>query len=925
MYLEIFADAFKVAITLLLFLTFIGYGPAHLLLTGPWAPYRVIGYPIVGWIISVPVAYFLNATFLGMNSVFWVLMAIGFLGNSVTIIFRKRLTRISQDQFLPLTVLFGLILFVVALIPHANDSSLGLIALNVDEELYWPYAEHIKHLPASMNGAAHSPFSDLFSAPDFRARGQGFVYLLSLASIVSVTPTFLAYMPLIYTLLALSVISTYLFARVGMNLGARTSLLAAGLYAINGLPLWFSGMGFGPHMVAFVLLPIALASLTIALNHGTSSSFLFAGLISAVLLISYFWAISAVFLVSGTLLAFGLILFQRHRMLRIRRLLATTIITLAAGSVGFYWLLRWALPRLNSITGNLDASFGNAWGDLSFPPFQLAPGIQTYHMVFDRSGVMAAIPDLLWNVMNSLEQPLWMACLISMGIALLKMKGNRLVACTLATGFALFMLWVFKIAGYQYGHFKNLSYISFFVDTLIAAGFVTLWDFGGARFAGLIHNPIWRRSANTFLRFLVAFALIVLVALSLRNSLHTFRWYWLGFSWNMPHYAVTDVQRVATLIPKGATVAVSSKATYPLRPETIKFRPITLAFHYESSAIERWSGRLWALLATELPGRHVYLPNGTTAFATNPELIPQQPDYWVLGRDEDPRLHGLLEAENLTQDSIISLYRNPGTNLLTHEDLITASGGKSTLASDSPLVIQLTADGLSTEPANASHSSSPDPKQLLFGMVNMSTNTVAIVIDANGETRNLDLDPGLHWITTNPIPPNSHVSLLTTQPESIIPILARSIDPALGINAEVTQTPHAVVRVQANAHQDMITARITFINPLNKGRNVGVSYHEQPTRGYWVSAMTLPTPQQRMILQYSVSSRQLNESLNNTYSKTGVAREAFKDGQRTFYLVFAHGEELDHRLKLFDYTFEKGSVQHISVSSMPYIFTLRDR
>ena len=56
-----------------------------------------------------------------------------------------------------------------------------------------------------------------------------------------------------------------------------------------------------------------------------------------------------------------------------------------------------------------------------------------------------------------------------------------------------------------------------------------------------------------------------------------------------------------------------------------------------------------------------------------------------------------------------------------------------------------------------------------------------------------------------------------------------------------------------------------------------------------------------------------------------MAREALKDGRRTFYLVFAHGEEIDHSLELFEYSFEEGSAQLISVPSMPYIFTLRDR
>ena len=715
MYPEIFACGLKVAIVLLVFLTFLGYGPARVLMSGPWSPYRVIGAPFVGWILAVPISYLLNATLLGMNQIFWVLVALGAIGNIAAFAWRGRVANIRQNRLVIVAAAFGAGLFLVALVPHANDSSLGLIALNVDEELYWPYAEHIKYFPATMDGAGHSPFTDLFLAPDFQSRGQGFVYLLSLASIVSFTPTFLAYMPLVYLLLALSVVSTYLFARVGLNLGGRTSALASGLYAINGLPLWFGGMGFGPHMVALALLPMALAALIVAINQGRTGPVLFAGFVGAVLLTSYFWAISAVFLVAATFLTVGLIALRPDRVLRLRRLLGVAVVAVGAGSVGIFWLLRWAAPRLSSITGNLDGSFGNAWGDLTFPPFQLAPGILTYHMVFDRSGVMAAVPDAIWSLLDALEGPVWLALLLMAVVAILKMRGHRLAAALLAAGFALFMFWVLQIAAYQYGHFKNLSYVSFFADTLIAAGLVTAWDAGRIRFGGLVSGAAWRKWWRGGVRGFAAVILVAFVALTLRNSLHTFRWYWLGFSWNMPHQVVEDVRRVANLILWGASVAVSVDADYPLSPESVKYRPITLAFHYEAAAAKRWSGRLKALLAAELPGRDLFLPDGTTAFAADPGLIPENPDFLVIGRDEDPRLHGLIEAENLTPGAVIGLYRFPDAQVMAGEELIAAAGVAGTLLPGRPLSIGVAADALLADPGGEGSEASIVSRQVMLG------------------------------------------------------------------------------------------------------------------------------------------------------------------------------------------------------------------
>ena len=925
MNLEILFSGLKITALLLAFLTFVGYGISRLLMSGPWAPYRLIGAPFTGWIVAVSVSYLLNATLLGMNQIIWVLVGVGVAGNVAAFVRRDRVAAIRQDRRVLVAVVLGLGLLVVALVPHANDSSLGLISLNVDEELYWPYAEHIKHFPTSMEGAGHSPYSRLFEAPDFRSRGQGFVYLLSLASLVSFTPTFLAYMPLVYLLLGLSVVSAFLFARVGLGLGRGTSSLAAGLYAANGLPLWFAGMGFGPHMAALALLPLALAGLIVAADRGRVGPIGFAGLTGAVLLTSYFWAISAVFLVSASFLAAGLIALRPDRVRRVRRLLAVAAVALATGAVGFFWLFRWALPQLGSITGNLDSSFGNAWGDLTFPPFQLAPGIQTYHMVFDRSGVMSAIPDAAWGLLDALEQPVWIVFLTLSAVALLRMRGSRLAATMLTLGFGLFMFWVYRVAGYQYGHFKNLSYVSFLADTLMAAGIMTVWVAGRTRFAGLLDSVAWRRWWGCGLRLFAAITLLALLALSARNSLHTFRWYWLGFSWNLPHQVVDDVRGVADLIPVGATVAVSADAEYPLVPESIKFRPITLAFHYESTAIKRWSGRLKALLAAELPGRDLFLPDGTTAFAADPGLIPEDPDFLVLGRDEDPRLHGLVKADNLTPEAVIGLYQFSAEKVLSRDEIVAAAGTSGALLPDRPLVFGVVADGLTHDRAQAASAAAPALRQVLLGVVNVTKNPVVVEISFNGESGLPALSPGLNWIVTDSIPAGSNLTLATAEAGSVVPVVARLLDSELGAAAGVTTDPRTVVWARAEVVGRSIRVDLTITQPEAAGRNVGVSYHEDATRGFWVSGLALPLGSRKIRLEYFVDERRVVETIDGTPSRSGVAREADGTGRREFELVFAHRDEVDQRVTLFEYQVSDGQLQIVSTSDAPYVFPLRDR
>ena len=319
------------------------------------------------------------------------------------------------------------------------------------------------------------------------------------------------------------------------------------------------------------------------------------------------------------------------------------------------------------------------------------------------------------------------------------------------------------------------------------------------------------------------------------------------------------------------------------------------------------------------------MPAGTTAFATDPGLIPENPDFLVLGRDEDPRLHGLVNAENLTPDAVVGLYHAPGANLLSGEDLIAAAGGEGALSPGRPLAIKLKSDSLLPGSVEAGPTDSAALRQILLGVTNVTSGPVAVLVNSGEPPKRLLLDPGLSWIATDSIPAGSIFTLAPTEAGSIVPIVARSLDPALGVLAGVTMDSRAVVWVQAVSTGDAIEARVTVIQPDEKGSNVGVSYHEDATRGYWVSAMTLPASFQQVELQYSVAERRVNESLNGTYVKTGVAREAPEDGRRVFDLVFAHGEETDRRLTLFEYDFSDRIAHLISTPSIPYVFTLRDR
>ena len=282
-------------------------------------------------------------------------------------------------------------------------------------------------------------------------------------------------MPLLYLLVAGSVPAVFIFARVGLQMSERPSGLAATLYALHGLPLWFAGMGFGPHAVAFALFPVAAATGITALRRGGSSALILAALVSAALLVSYFWAISAVYLAVAVTLVVVLVVTGRQRLTTLRRALLLGVGTAVLGAPGMVWLFVWALPKLANIAGDLNGQFGNAWGDTRFANVELAFGLEAYRLI-PRDGPLESLlgaggTGALDAVLGAL---FWPALALAL-LGAVTVRGDQRVTLALAAAFAGFMFWVAKGAGYHYGHLKNLSYVTFLVVVLLASGIANVY------------------------------------------------------------------------------------------------------------------------------------------------------------------------------------------------------------------------------------------------------------------------------------------------------------------------------------------------------------------------------------------------------------------------------------------------------------------
>ncbi len=527
-----------------------GYGLTRALVPAALAPHATLLVPAVGAAVLVVGSYFLNivasmtvatAVLLAATGAFdlWVIRWQGW-----------RMPRLTGSQVVVLAA--ALALLVVAFLPHLQARSLALLGLNIDEDLYVPLAEFLRADTVSLDNAAVGPFRDEFQGVRNHSRGWGFPYLLTIASVVAKAPAFHAYVPTLYLLLALSVPAVFVFGATALGVSERTAALGAVLYALHGLPLWFAGMGFGPHVVSVLLFPIAIATGVVAIRDGGGRAIALAALTSAALLISYFWAISAVYVIVAGVLAVVLVVGGSGRLLRLRRT-AVLMLGIATGAVpGLYWLIRWAAPLLTDIASDLDGEFGNAWGDTMQARIELAFGMAPYRLVGD---IGPLGPETV-NGIQAVKDGLFWPVLALVVVGLITLRGNRPVAWAMAAAYAGFMAWVAIGAQYQYGHFKNLSYVAYFVAMLTASGIGNVFH---AEFA------LWNSDAATRMtRWLrpvrpgliaasVAATAAVTVALA-HNTFQSVSWYWPGVGWQVDRRVAHDARAMAALVPHGSRV-----------------------------------------------------------------------------------------------------------------------------------------------------------------------------------------------------------------------------------------------------------------------------------------------------------------------------------------------------------------------------------
>ena len=815
------------------------------------------------------------------------------------------------------TLVAGGLLLAAAFLPHLHGRSGAMLGLNIDEDLYVPLAEALKWNTAFMHGLSEGPFQEEFQGLPNHSRGWGFPYLLTIGSILSNAPAFHAYVPLLYLLVAGSVPAVFIFARVGLQMSERPSALAATLYALHGLPLWFAGMGFGPHAVAFALFPLAAATGITALRRGSRSALILAALVSAALLVSYFWAISAVYLAVAVTLVVVLVVTGRQRLTTLRRALLLGVGTAVLGAPGLVWLFVWALPKLADIASDLNGQFGNAWGDTRFANVELAFGLEAYRLI-PRDGPLESLlgaggTDALQTVLGAL---FWPALALAL-LGAVTVRGDQRVTLALAAAFAGFMFWVAKGAGYHYGHLKNLSYVTFLVVVLLASGI-----------ANLYHGEfkLWSQASTRRLEARLApfepalgrIAVGVLAVLSLALIYNTYLsvwWNWQGVGWNAERRIAHDARAVADRVPPGSRVFFAPGLTFPVPEARRRTGDHVLAFHNPKHQSESWARRTTGVWAGLLVGRTLGGLASSPAYPFE-QLDDSGYDYLVLNSADDPRTYGLLQSDAIHTTPYWTIYRDAPEQRLTANDIAAALG---TLDVPSDASVRL---GLRDGRLAADADVQPADQPIVFGIVSPARG----VIEAG--PAEVTVNPGLTWITAPPIP-GSVLEVSATGSEFRPHIVAARLQPsASGQPITPEHVARHVISVDVHVNDGALGGAIITMNPTGTGGNVGMAYAESPrngappSHGFWSSAGHITTPAQRIEFRYDPTTRTLTETIDGRPQPSMTARDAALMGDYRLRLLLSRGLVDDLSILLMDYRMQDGEVGAARPFRQTYVFDM---
>ena len=714
---------FMVALALL---SYIGYGPARLLLRGPLARFRLIFLPLMGVCTVIVLSSFLNSTLFPMGAATWIILGLA-TGMNALLLLRTRTLGLPRPT--PRAAAIGVLMLVsygLGILPLLHANTTAFLGVQWDLEIYLPLTEYLKRyaVGGELLAPANPLLESLNSAPVRGGSGWGFSYVEALLSTVLGWPSFETFRPTLQFIFSLSVPAVYFFCRAGLKMGPAASLLAAGLAGVNGLNLWLASVGLAGHTLTFMTLPLALTTSMWALRERSPATVLLAGLVVAAMLLSFYTG--AALLYGVALVLVGLLYLARGPR---RAQLLVVGVGLVASTALFGLIAH--LRFLELLPTYFQQGFTGGWHVQRFSPLSEGLGLTPFLLVTDRLGdgaVWNALPGAgteAWGIVLGLAAGLF--CLA----ALARREWDRGVFLSIAAAFGALALYLRFGADYPYGYFKLLSLSSFLLLAGLAQGLVTAWRWSGSTASKEVppeHEkaPLSRTAARG--RFVIRGTALVCSLLFLPllavNTALSIQFFWEPDPAELPR-SVWELQQLRTLVPAGAPVYLAGRS---------RFDPRVAAMVS------------YFLIDNPLVG------NITTAYG---HLRSRRPDeryrYLLLQSGERPEERGLRSSDLVWGNDLAALYLRP-SRWLTAVDL-ESTDEAIPLEPRVPLALHLSPTGWSLsngrEHLRGTFNRRESPQQVELSLLTFGEATATLRLP-DGERR-VTLPPGLVSYRTPPL------------------------------------------------------------------------------------------------------------------------------------------------------------------------------
>lgn len=724
--------------------SFLGVGLARLLAPPALGRAWWLLSPLLGYCLAAMLGFY--ATNLGLTLVpaLWAALGLATALNVLACIGRPRLPdsaarRVAEAPPKPWSVWLAvlgatLLAWWLALWPALSYGRLMPIGHNWDVEFYLPLARYLREYSyASLHEAPPNPLLPVVTALPTSARALGFAYVQGMADALRGGQSFESFAPLLATMHALSVPMLFVFARMGLGLPLLAALAGAALVGVNSLLLWITFNSFAMQVSALPLLVLALLLALLALREEDWRAALAGGFVLAGMTLSYYpmllpYAVLALPL--GCLALFEAS-GKRQQASKAWGVIGCAAALLAIG-VGIAWP---AHLRARETFLGVFAQQTASMGVDSFVSLASAFGAAPFS---HRPLPTQPAAWLAWLGLGTLA--------LLLALAFARGDWRRRYGAGMLIAFALYALWLRFLVGFPYGYLKGLSYASFV--PLLLAGSALRW---GER------QPAGQAGGMTRGLGLLAPGAYTLLALVTALAAYGTAQVYVG---RPGIYSIDDAlarELRGALEQPGAVLISSSPA---LRGPYLGLLGDTLADRELLGKNDAGFGRIDHLPPGRAPSYGIFASGeDAAAWGFDPEAVVWRSERAVALRAPDGRLAHLNGRLNVYDEPTLGTIGDHGSLAVTSF----GTGDYRAATADVPLRIYLGGASLSFEPLPTGPAA--EPRSLRLALVSFVSQEV--LLRAEGYELRYQLEPGLSYVSSEPLGAERVIDILPAGPEPI--------------------------------------------------------------------------------------------------------------------------------------------------------------